>query len=389
MPEQQEVAYNRSNPYPWYRYMRETQPVFYDQERKRWYLFRYEDVQRAFLNPHVFSSKGIAGGGFVGASFMATDPPYHRQLRALVSQTFTPRQIARLETRIQEIVRELLDAVVAAGEMDVITDLASPLASMVITELLDVPRADREQFKQWIDRIFEDMGSSAPLRDFSAQATLAAYVLQLIEMRRREPTDDFISGLLAAETEGQKLSDTDIQNTCVLLLVAGHETTANLIGNAIYCFTEQPQVLAELRADPELVPGAIEEALRYHSPVSSTPRIAAVNTQIGTNTIKAGDFVFLVSASANRDESVFVDPDRFDIRRTPNRHFGFGHGIHFCLGAPLARLEGKIALTAMLERLPDLHRIPERPLEVEVVPSGLFQGTKHLPIAFTPTARVM
>ncbi len=196
-----------------------------------------------------------------------------------------------------------------------------------------------------------------------------------------------ISHLLAAEAEGEKLSTHDILSTCVLMLVAGHETTTRLIGNAMYCFTEHPAVMAELRADPSLIPAALEEVLRYRSPLCGTLRTTTSDVRIGTTTIPAGQALIVQIASAHHDETVFADPEVFDIRRTPNRHLAFGQGIHFCLGAPLARLESKIAIRSLLQRFPDLRRTGEAPVRLTVGPAGIFQGTKQFALAFTAEAR--
>jgi cytochrome P450 len=189
--------------------------------------------------------------------------------------------------------------------------------------------------------------------------------------------------LLAAEIDGEKLSTRDIQASCILMLVAGHETTTNLIGNAMFCFMEHPEVMAELRAAPDLIPGALEEVLRYRPAVCGTFRITTADSSIGTTMIKAGQPLIAQISSANHDEKVFVDPERFDIRRAPNRHFGFGRDVHFCLGAPLARLESKIAFNIVLQRFTDLHRSPTVPVQLKMGPAGLFQGTAHFPITFT------
>lgn len=378
-----EVSFDPTNPYPWYRYMRDTQPVYFDEQMRMWFLFRNADVQTASHDFKTFTAEG-SKGGYLGASFLSMDPPRHRNYRGLVSQAFTPRSIAQLEPRITAIVNALIDAVVARGHFDLIADFAFPLPATIISELFGVPASDHAYFKEMSIRTMAEIERSSMITEFPAQDELATYLLPLIEQRREQPGDDLISSLLQAEVDGAKLSTYDIQATCVLVLLAGYETTTTLISNALFCFTEQPEVLDELRAHPELIPSAIEEVLRYRPPVAGIPRMTAVDAKIGGVTIPAGNMVNLVLASANRDERVFQDAERFDIRRAPNAHVAFGYSIHFCLGAPLARLEGKIALRTLLARLPDLRRDPESPVALVVGPGGFFQGTRQFPMRFTP-----
>ena len=367
------------NPFPRYRLMRESHPVFYQPQYQFWQVFRYEDVQRVLSDYTSFSS-AMGGGGQrqdpLGSSLVTMDPPRHRQLRNLVTQAFTPRNVARLSDRITAIINELLDQVAATGSMDVIDDLAYPLPVIVIAEMLGIPQEDRERFKLWSDAVVgaTDHAGGDP------QAEMSEYFLDMIEQRSRERKDDLISALLDAQIDGQYLNQRELLGFCVLLLVAGNETTTNLIGNALLCFDEHPEVYEQLRAESELIPGAIEEVLRYRSPVQFMYRRAAANVTIGEHEIQAGQMVLAWIGSANRDEAQFPDPDRFDIRRTPNRHIAFGHGIHFCLGAPLARLEAKIALIMLLERFHEIKRVPG--VQLEPIGSNLVFGVKHLPITF-------
>ena len=383
MRTQQEVPYDPVNPYPWYRYMREVNPVHYNEQIKMWYVFRHEDVQRVLAEVQLFSSAGVQRDTYLEASFLHMDPPRHGRYRALVSQAFTPRSVAQLEPRIITIVNGLLDAVGHTGRMDLIADLAFPLPAMVIMELFGVPTELREHFRQlsesFIQEIELDPSATPP-----SEAKLAELLLPIIEARRSRPGDDLLSRLLAAEAEGKQLSTRDILATCILMLLAGHETTTRLIGNAMYCFTDRPEVMAELRENPALIPGALEEVLRYRPPLCGTLRVATSDVQIGTTLIKAGQPIVVQISSAHRDEAVFADPDVFDIRRAANRHLGFGHGVHFCMGAPLARLEGKIAIQSLLQRFPDLQRAGD--VRLTVGPAGIFQGTKHFPIAFAAEA---
>lgn len=368
------IVYDSLNPHAWYCYMRQSSPVLYEQQRQAWYVFRYTDVQYVLHDTATFSSCVWAGPG-IGSSMVSSDPPRHQQLRSLVALRFTPRRIARMEERITAIVHELLDAVIGTGCMDVIDDLASPFPVTVIAEMLGIPLKDRVAFRRWSTALMQlSAGGNAVFSE------IGPYFAQVIEQRRHEPGDDLISALLTAEIEGERLSEQDLLGFCILLLVAGNETTTNLIGNAMQCFDEQPGLFETLRAEPALLPNAIEEVLRYRSPIKMVARIAKMDTELGGQKIRAGQNVILWIGAANNDEAVFPGADRFDIRRTPNRHIGFGHGIHFCMGAPLARLEAKVALTAMLERLGAIKRVEGVPLEpVAVVPS---QGIKHFPITF-------
>ena len=367
------------NPFPWYRLMRAQAPVSFEPERQLWHVFGYADVQRV-LSEHVDFSSQFAGGGddsALSSSLVATDPPRHRQLRALVSQAFTPRAVDDLAPRIAAITDALLDQVQGTGRMDLVQDLAYPLPVIVIAELLGVPPEARDQFKAWSDAITSTTGEGA-----RAQQAMAAYFGRLIEQRRQQPRQDLVSALMAAQIEGEHLSLPELLGFCVLLLVAGNETTTNLIGNAVLCFDESPGALDELRADPALLPSAIEEVLRFRSPVQSMFRVVARPTTLGGHSLEPGQSVLAWIGSANRDEAVFPDAECFDPHRDPNRHLAFGHGIHFCLGAPLARLEARIALGAILRRLPNLRRDPDARLEPQ--DSFIVYGVKSLPVTFDP-----
>lgn len=373
------------NPFPWYQEMRAAHPVYYDKENEFWHIFRYEDTQRILNDPATFSSEvpqRIATEEerkqMGEPSILTLDPPRHRQLRSLISQAFTPRTVARLTPRITEIINTHLDKVASAGRMDVIADLAYPLPVIVIAELLGVPTADQAQFKHWSDNI---VSTDQELATQSFRE-LREYLKQVTNQRRQEPREDMISELLAAQVEGKHLTEGELLSFYTLLLVAGNETTTNLIGNAFLCFDEHPEVIEQLRAQPELLPGAIEEVLRYRSPVQRLIRIAGADVTIGGQTIKEGELVSPWVGSANRDEAQFPQPDVFDIRRTPNRHLAFGHGIHFCIGAPLSRLEAKIALGTMFERFRDIRLDSQVPLQ-RIPAASAFFGVQELPLLFT------
>ena len=382
------------NPFPRYQQMREQHPIAYNEESKAWEIFRYDDVYNIINDPTVFSSEQVINSEVVaerrrklrehgfeeddefGKSLINTDPPRHRQLRSLISQAFTPRTIAQLAPRIQEIVQEQLDKIVDNGAMDVIADLSYPLPVTVIAEMLGIPTSERAQFKRWSDAVISDDDDKA----IEASHEMNRYFKEVLEQRRKRPGSDLISALIAAEIDGEKLSEPELLSFCVLLLVAGNITTTNLIGNAILCFDEHPEVMDEIRAEPTLLPEAIEEVLRYRSPVQLLIRAVTRDTIVGGQRLKAGDLVLPNLGSANRDESQFPDPDRFNIHRNPNRHVAFGHSIHFCIGAPLARLETKIALEIMLQRFRAIKLDPNIPLEP--VSSTFIYSVKNLPITF-------
>lgn len=300
-----------------------------------------------------------------------------------MSQAFTPRAVDALEPRIAEIAGELLDKVSDAGSMDLIDDFAYPLPVIVIAELMGIPADDRDRFKRWSDlmvgqaRAVEVQGS--PTRA-AVQRQMGEYFFSMIEERRRSPGEDLISRLLAAQVDGEHLDAMELLGFCALLLVAGNETTTNLLGNAVLTFLESPGLIEHLRSHREALPSAIEEALRFRSPVQSMYRVAAENTTLGGSDIPAGSRLVAWIGSANRDERQFSDSDKFTPERHPNRHLAFGQGIHFCLGAPLARLEARIALAAVLERLPGLAFHGD--VALERMDSSIVYGLTHLPVAW-------
>ncbi len=377
-------------PYDWYRQMRETQPVYHDPDWGAWHVFRYADVARVLSEYVTFSSDEsryqpaeYQENSPISSSILRMDPPRHRQLRNLVSQAFTPRMVAQMELRISEITNGLLDQVAAKGEMDAIRDLAYPLPVTVIAELLGIPTEFREDFKRWSDALVsgdEETTEEERQALFQEIGGMFGYFSQVLEERRAHPQNDLVSALLEASVDGQHLNDLELLGFCGLLLVAGNETTTNLIGNLILCLDEDPGVVERLRANRALVPGAVEEALRYYSPIKTMTRYASTATTIGDQHIEAGQVIIPWISSADRDEAEFPDADRFDSEREPNRHLGFGRGIHFCLGAPLARLEVKTALNAMLDRLPGTWQVADVPLEP--IRSFIVFGTKNLPLTW-------
>jgi unspecific monooxygenase len=287
-------------------------------------------------------------------SFLTLDPPDHTRLRRLVSKAFTARLVERWRPRISELVDSLLDGV--SGDVDLISTLAYPLPVVLISELLGVPPEDRDRFKVWSNALARGLDPDFMLppaeiaRRDQARAEFAEYFRELADRRRTEPGDDLLSALVAVSDHGDVLTEAELLATCILLLVAGHETTVNLIGNGALALLRHRDQLAWFRAHPEAAPGAIEELLRYDPPVQLTGRSALEEAEVGGERIAAGQLILLLTGAANRDPAVFPDPGRLDLTRSPERHLAFGLGIHFCLGAPLARLEGQIALAKLFER---------------------------------------
>jgi cytochrome P450 len=375
----------RRNPFPRYDAIRSTSPVLHDPGSGHWMVFDYEGVKRALGDTDTFSSR-------FGPEWMIfLDPPRHTKTRGLISRAFTPRSVANLEPRIRELSRGLLDAVVERGEMDLAADFSVPLPMRVIAGMLGVPAADHRRFERWNDAIlkmsYTISGSPEEARaateEFRAVTVeMSAYLTGLLAERRATPQDDLLTRLAEAEVDGERLTPAEILGFFQLLLLAGQETTTNLINNAVLCFVECPDQLARLRAAPELLPAAIEEVLRYRSPLQWMYRVTRREVDLHGRRIPAGKLVLLMIGSANRDPQQFRDAARFDIARDPNPHVAFGHGPHFCLGAPLARLEARIALTDILERLPQFALASAEPWPPR---QGLHvHGPARLPIRFRP-----
>lgn len=373
------------SPFTVYDEMREQTPVRYDENRKCWDVFRYEDVQYVLKNPKLFSSQRNRAN----ESMLTTDPPKHKQLRDLVNQAFTPRAIEALAPRIQEIADDLLSSHLATGQIRMVHDLATPLPVIVIAELIGVPTSDRDKFKEWSDVQVKGArdDSDEAFQELMAEKAknheeLSNYFTAIMEQRRVQPEDDLISLLLAAEIDGQKLTDKEIVGFCILLLAAGNETTTNLITNGVRILAEQPQLQEQLREHPEMIQTAVEETLRYYPPIVAIGRVAKETVELGGQTIQAGDQVISWVGSANRDEQKFADADTFVPNRKPNQHMGFGFGIHFCLGAPLARLEGRVVLQTLLNHMEHIQLVPDTTLQP--IQSAFVFGVKEYPITFTP-----
>jgi cytochrome P450 len=370
------------NPYPHYAHMRATSPVHFNATLGVWEVYGYHDIQTVLGDAKTFSSDLSDGKMMV---FM--DPPRHTQYRRLVARAFTSKVIADLEPGVQAITDALLDRVQAHGRMDLVKELAFPLPVTVIAELLGLPAADHDKFKQWsipaIRAAEMELMGQVPAPEFvQAVDELDAYLAHLIDQRRDSPRQDLVSGLLAAEVDGEKLTLQEVASTCRLLLIAGFETTTNLIGNTLQLLLAHPEALAQLVADPGLLPSAIEEALRFNTPFMFFARRATRDVELGGHLIKAGQQVMTFNASGNRDEAAFPNADTFDIARTPNRHLSFGHGIHYCLGAGLGRLEARVAIATLLRRFGGLR--PDERQAAEPLQSFVLFGFSSLPVRFEP-----
>ena len=385
-----------SNPYPGYKALREQRPVHWNELFESWVFTRFEDVDAVLMHPQFSADRARARtrfsemirqqqeqfGPFSQAPTMLTsDPPEHTRLRRLVSKAFTPRAVEDLRPRIRQIVAELLDGLAGRDSFDLVDEIAYPLPVIVIAELLGVPPKDRADFKRWSDDVVATLGGpfTPPAVIERARASLqelVAYMSGFVAERRAHPQSDLISGLIAAEDNGQVLSEMEIFSTTILLLVAGNETTTNLIGNAMYSLLSHPDQMELLRSDPSLMPSAVEELLRFNGPVQATGRVAKEDIEIGGVTVKEGQVAFVLLGAANHDPAKFPDPERLDLTRNPTEHLAFGDGIHFCLGAPLARAEAQITLEALLERYPKIE------LGGDPTWGGTFiiRGAKKLPL---------
>ncbi len=392
----------RSDPYRVFAQMREHDPVFsqpgLDGESPIWFVTRYEDAAAVLLDDERFvrdprlaltPEELEAREAFplaleaIENHMLNRDGDDHRRLRRLVTKAFTPRMVEQLRPRIQAIADELLDAVSSNGEMDLSAAYAFPLPITVIAELLGVPTEDQDRFREWSDAVITPVFSQEELeRFFEQMGEFVAYLTDLFAARRAEPRDDLISALLAARDDNDALTENEVFGTVVLLIVAGHETTVGLIGNAVLNLLSHPAELERVRADPSLLPAAIEEALRYEGPVERTLyRWASTNVELGGQTIRKGEGVIAIVNAADRDHHRFPNADLFDVARDDKRHLAFGRGSHFCLGAPLARLEAEIALETLFRRLPGLRlAVPREELAWRPTPG--FRRLVALPVAW-------
>ncbi|MER8012534.1 cytochrome P450 [Streptomyces sp. NPDC094149] len=378
----------RTDPHPVYARLRERGPVHrvrlpgVDARYETWLVVGYEEARAALGDPRLAKDAGRIGTELldeelIGKHLLVTDPPQHTRLRSLVSRAFTARRVAELRPRIRQITDELLDAMLPRGRADLVDSFAYPLPITVICELLGVPEMDRGEFRRMST---EAVAPSSPEAEYDAFARLAAYLTELIEDKRcAGPTGDLLSDLVRTTAEdGDRLSPGELRGMAFVLLIAGHETTVNLISGAVHTLLTHPDQLAALRADMSLVDAAVEETLRYEGPVeNATFRFAAETLEIGGTKIMRGDAVMIGLSAADRDASRYPAPDRFDLHRDARGHLAFGHGIHYCLGAPLARLEARTAIRTLLERAPDL-ALDGPP--GDWLPGMLMRGVRSLPV---------
>ncbi|MFH8798801.1 cytochrome P450 [Streptomyces sp. NPDC017936] len=378
----------RRDPHPVYARLRERGPVHRvrppgaDGAYETWLVVGYEEARAALADPRLVKDGERIGAAFldeqlIGKHLLVTDPPQHTRLRALVTRAFTARRVEELRPRVRRITDDLLDAMLPRGRADLVESLAYPLPITVICELLGVPEIDRAAFREMSTEVVAPTGADS---GYEAFVRLGAYLTELIEDKRCSgPGGDLLGDLIRTTAEdGDRLSAEELRGMAFLLLVAGHETTVHLITNAVHALLTHPDQLAALRADPDLLDGVVEETLRWEGPVeNATYRFAVEPLEIAGVTIGKGDPVLIGLASADRDARRYGDADRYDVRRDPRGHLAFGHGVHYCLGAPLARLEARVALGSLLERAPAL--APDGP-PGEWLPGMLMRGLRSLPV---------
>ncbi|HEX6897201.1 MAG TPA: cytochrome P450 [Bryobacteraceae bacterium] len=383
----------RRNPFPVYDQIRSHSPLLRNPQTDAWMVFDYAGVKRVLTDEEAFSSS-VTPAPVISKWLIFTDQPRHAKLRGLISRAFTPAVVANLEPRIRELSRELLDGVIHRGEMDLAADFSVPLPMMVIAEMLGVATADWPRFRTWGDAVLK-LSYAAGASPEALQSVAGEYAAAMVEMRsyfssvlesrRSAPADDLLARLAQTEVDGDRLSDDEILGFFQLLLVAGTETTTNLLNNAVLCFLENPEEFETLRRAPGLLVSAIEEVLRYRSPVQWMFRMTRRDVELHGETIPAGKLVLPVIGSANRDPQQFPEPRRFNMAREPNAHLAFGHGIHFCLGAPLSRLEARVALADLLARTNNLRLQSDAPWEPRKALH--IHGPARLPIRFDPAGR--
>ncbi|PFJ17201.1 cytochrome P450 [Bacillus cereus] len=389
----------KEDAYEIYKESRKMQPIVFVNKvevGKEWLITRYEDAllllkdNRLKKDPaNVFSKDtmnrflSVDNIAHLTTHMLNSDPPNHNRLRSLVQKAFTPKMITQLEGRIQEIANDLLNEVQQKGTLNLVDDYSFPLPIIVISEMLGIPKEDQAKFRIWSHAVIASPETPEEIRETEKQLfEFITYLQYLVDVKRQDPKDDLISALILAESEGHKLNASELYSMIMLLIVAGHETTVNLITNTVLALLENPDQLQLLKDNPNFIDSAIEEGLRYYSPVEvTTARWAAEPFQIHDQMIQKDDMIIIALASANRDETVFEKPEVFDITRENNRHIAFGHGSHFCLGAPLARLEAKIAISTLFNRMPELQIKGDRE-KIKWQGNYLMRSLEELPLTF-------
>lgn len=389
-----------ANPHPTLHRMRTEDPVYWDPLLNVHCVTRYEDVQIVLRDPRFSAERvdyyisGVPAllrdklkryDEFISHWMVLADPPRHTRLRSLVARAFTPQVVEGLRPLVQRVADRMIDAVAASGRMDIVRDLAYPLPGVVIGRLLGMSPEDTERLKRWSDALFRLLGTPAPDEEIieaghQGVVGFEGFLRDLIRERRARPGDDVLSRLLLAEEQGSRLSDAELVSTCALLIASGHETTTHLIGNGALALIDNPDQMKALRANPQLIDRAVEEILRYNGVAYQSSRRALEDVEIRGVRIEAGQIAFAFLHAANRDPARFPDPDRMDIQRTDTRHVGFGGGIHFCLGAHVARLQAQVVLNTIVQRLPGLELAEPR---LEWIPSLLVRGLRALPVRFS------
>ncbi|SHN19108.1 cytochrome P450 [Chitinophaga sp. CF418] len=377
------------SPLSWHQLMREEQPVYFDPAFRfyfgaqgAWQVFHHKDVQRVLSDYEVFSNEYMpkSDDNLLGSNLNQTDPPRHRQLRALVTKAFSPSIVSKMESWIRKECNDLLEPYLQNGEMDFVKAFSIPLPGRVTAQLLGVPNQDHDQVNAWINAISSDPAVIGMDAYFQAQQEMGKLFMTLLEERSGEPRTDLISHLLQAEIDGERLSMPDTLAFCIALLIAGNETTNGFLANAMYTFATLPAVQSHLMANIQDLPAALNEVLRYEPPVQSMCRIAKMDVELGGQLIKKGDFINAWLTAANRDPSVFTDPDTFNINRDNIRMVSFGHGPHYCIGAMLARMEAKIAFEIILEKMKNIQLKPG--VTPRRNPSTIVAGFLDLPLVF-------
>ena len=392
-PNLTDSSFYAGDPYPTYRWLRQHAPVYWDAASRLWVLSRYDDIVQVSKASDTFSvSEGVLPDSDTIVSIICMDEPRHTRLRKLVNRGFTPRMVGMLEPRIRALTAEILEAVAPHGTCDLVRDVAVPLPLYIIAEMLGIPRDDFPRFHDWSDRLINVAGNyedPAKVMDAgNAYVEYGTYLKELFDDRRVRPREDLTSILVAAQQDGMLAEDEEAMENdeivmfMTLLLVAGNETTRNAIAGGMLALMGHPEQAAMLRRDPRLIDRAVEEILRYVTPIVCFRRTARRDTTVRGQRIAAGERVLMLYQSANRDEAVFTDPDGFDVTRDPNPHLAFGIGAHFCLGANLARLELRIMVEELVARFPDMRVAPGA--TPERMASTLVRGIRHLPVVFTP-----